>query len=41
MFAPTTFSSGCTGLAPSHENFDLLIKADITGIGPPRHPQAA
>jgi cytochrome P450 len=37
MFAPTTFSSDCSGLAPSQEDFDLLIKADITGIDPPRH----
>jgi cytochrome P450 len=39
MFDPVTFSSDCSGLAPSQEDFDLLVKGDITGIDPPRHRQ--
>jgi len=39
MSDPVTFSSDCTGLAPSQEDFDLLAKGDITGIDPPRHRQ--
>ena len=37
LLDPATFSSDCTGLAPSQEDFDLLIKGDITGMDPPRH----
>lgn len=37
LMDPATFSSDCTGLAPSQDDFDLLIKGDITGMDPPRH----
>jgi cytochrome P450 len=37
LLDPVTFSSDFTGLAPSQEDFDLLVKGDITGMDPPRH----
>jgi cytochrome P450 len=37
LFDPATFSSDLSGLAPSQEDFDLLIRGDITGVDPPRH----
>jgi cytochrome P450 len=34
---PVTYSSDFSGVAPSQEDFDLMIRGDITGIDPPRH----